>query len=356
MATRTRKRAESAVATSGSQTRIDTAFEEYLTFLLNSGRSDGYAGPRGQLNLFLGQGNPETAWKPLGAYLRDRGVERVAQIDGVVLDAWLEQLRDENLSQYSYAKAVTLMKRFLKWLVEEDELERIPIKVKTPRAPDAEIKVFTEEEMTALHKVARRENVRDYAIFMLLVDTGMRANEICRLTLDDVRLDRSEIYVPGEITKPKRGRQLTLTTSLGPLKKYLQVRPAVASNSLFLSFYSTPVYAGGNGNVERMTTGKLPFSDSALTTKGLAKLVGKWGKLAEVVDARCSPHTFRHYYAISYLRGGGDVLSLQRLLGHKELEMTMRYAKLADVDLRKQQQKFSPALRFAQNRFNRAGQ
>jgi integrase/recombinase XerD len=335
--------------------RLEDAMKSWLTYMKNSGRSDGYAGPKGQLNMFLGiRTGDNTTWQPLTSFLLARKLEKVGQMSEKSIGDWLQHLRDQKLSQYTYSKAVELLKRYLRWLVDEGELSEMPIKLRTPPSPEAEIAVFTDKEIDALHKVVRSENVRDYAIFMVLVDTGVRANELCSLTLDNVRLERGEIVVDADIAKNKKGRTLTLTTSLSPLKKYLQARPKVKNDAVFLSFYSTPVYAGSSARKPRAQTGNLPFSDSGITTGGLRQLVRKWGVLGNITDARCSPHTFRHYYAISYLRGGGDVFSLQRLLGHKKLEMTMRYAKLVDVDVRDRQRQFSPALRFSQNRFKRA--
>ena len=61
--------------------------------------------------------------------------------------------------------------------------------------------------------------------------------------------------------------------------------------------------------------------------------------------ARCSPHTFRHTFAVMFLRAGGNVFTCQNLLGHTHLAMTQRYVSIASDDVASQHQRFSPVER-----------
>ena len=84
-----------------------------------------------------------------------------------------------------------------------------------------------------------------------------------------------------------------------------------------------PKSASGNADLLFLTREGRP-----LTKDRVEKLMARYGRRAAIGGVRCSPHTLRHTAAVTFLRNGGDVFSLQRMLGHASLEMTRRNREL----------------------------
>ena len=87
------------------------------------------------------------------------------------------------------------------------------------------------------------------------------------------------------------------------------------------------------------STGNRPLTASALE-KRLSKIGAKAGV------AHVHPHRFRHTFAIEYLRNGGDVFTLQALLGHSSLTMVRYYLQLAQSDVEQAHRRASPVDRW----------
>jgi site-specific recombinase XerD len=109
------------------------------------------------------------------------------------------------------------MRRFCRWLVAGGGLEKAPTDgIEIPSPPDEPVPVLTDEEIAALLEACAvgrgRPAVFDRAVFLgrrdevvlrLLLDTGVRASELCGLELTDVDLDRELAYVTGRGSRPR---------------------------------------------------------------------------------------------------------------------------------------------------------
>jgi site-specific recombinase XerD len=338
---------------SASAISIETAIREFLLAHERKGDSESYLRElRSYLIGGAGYFGKQRSWSTLVRWADARTLDSIRNLGKEQLGAYLDHVRTV-ATKGDYGKVCAILKRLLDFCVAESYID-VVLRIERPKRLRAEIKVFTPEEMIRLRNVVIKENVRDWAIFMLLNDTGLRASELCNLRADDFRWERQEVIIRPQIAKNKSFRIVPLSASLRALQRYRQVRgdDMAACDKFFLAFFTTPVVAGAK-RANRRNTGRLIFCNSGLTRNGLFFLVKKWGSLAGVSESRCSPHTFRHYFATQYLRQGGNILSLQRILGHSRLDVTERYLKFAAADVKTEHERFSPARTLLPRRIER---
>ena len=87
----------------------------------------------------------------------------------------------------------------------------------------------------------------------------------------------------------------------------------------------------------------LTDSGEPLKARRVQAIIKHYGEKAGIKGIRCSPHTLRHTAAVMWIRNGGDVFSLQQILGHSTLEMVRVYVNLAQSDIEAAHQRYSPA-------------
>jgi site-specific recombinase XerD len=80
----------------------------------------------------------------------------------------------------------------------------------------------------------------------------------------------------------------------------------------------------------------------ALTDQGIEMLFKRLRGRAGLTGKRISPHIFRHTFAVRYRMLGGDIFSLQELLGHEDISTIKNYMHLNDINVQTQKRKFSP--------------
>ena len=232
---------------------------------------------------------------------------------------------------------VRTLKVFGSWLHEEGFTEAHPFeRLKAPKLPQTMIEVFSDEEIGRIFEAIQPRTIqgaRMYAMVLLLLDTGMRASELCALTLDNTHLNEGYVKVFGKGAKERIVPFGALTRK--SLLRYIHsYRPEPASNEMdqvFLSVNATP-----------------------LSYDGLAQALKRLGKAADV--PRLHAHLFRHTFAVRYLMNGGDLMTLKLILGHTTLDVTQMYLHLAESHVQVQHSRFSPVDRLeAATRRSRKG-
>lgn len=216
------------------------------------------------------------------------------------------------------------LRSFFNFLVDEGVLESSPLAtMKAPVDRPDQIQPFTLEQVTALMNAAKRSRhpKRDFALISFMLDTGVRASEVCSIRMSDVDISGRRVRVLGKGNKERSVYFGASTTKA--LWAYLREEDRGDDSPLFMSDRGT-------------------HARDAMTRSGLLQLMERLGKAARIDAARCSPHTCRHTFAVEFLRNGGNLFTLQQLLGHTGLKQTQRYVALAQADMEKQHRAYSP--------------
>jgi site-specific recombinase XerD len=231
---------------------------------------------------------------------------------------------DRKLTGHTINCYLRSISAFWSWLFKEGFIDSNPFtRVKIPKAPTKVITPFTEEQIQSLLQAIDTSSVasfRNYAIILMLLDTGMRLGELIGLKQNDVDLRNRTLKVFGKGAKERRlpiGKRL-----LAALWKYQLYRPQPATG-LIDNFF--------------LTRDGRPLSKNRVET-----IIKNLGRKACLQGVRCSPHTFRHTFCIQFLRNGANLFTLQQMTGHSSLEVLRGYVALAESDLKLAHQKFSP--------------
>ncbi|GAA4867643.1 tyrosine-type recombinase/integrase [Paenibacillus vulneris] len=235
------------------------------------------------------------------------------------------------LSARSVNNLMRNLKVFFNQLVKDRKISYNPMDGLSYQTEDKDtFEVFTDEEVIRLLDAPNKRiytGLRDHCMMLVLADTGLRCGELTHLKISDVDLKLRQITVRAEIAKTNTTRVIPISKftakALDKLISYMNVNE---DDYLWLTQFGERYYA-----------------DS------FSKMLKKYGKKADITKARVSPHTWRHYFAVKFLRSGGDPIALARLLGHTSLNMTQVYVKYSRTDLHEQHDKASPVANLIDN-------
>jgi len=233
--------------------------------------------------------------------------------------------KEQALSPQTVAGYVRTLRAFFSWAVKEGFLDEHPMKhVKTPRVPSQVMAFFTDEEVARLLHAIKKPTPagkRNYTMVLILLDTGLRVSELVNLQMNNLYLEQGYFKVLG---KGSRERIVPLgRSSRRVLVEYVhKYRPDPALPGIDRVFLARNGYP--------------------LRTDYVYKIISEGCREVGVQGKRLGPHTCRHTFARNFLLNGGDLLTLQRILGHSSLEVVKLYVNLDTKDLLAQQWKYSP--------------
>lgn len=255
----------------------------------------------------------------LADWLQTKGIEEPQQIERKVLREWGCILRTQYQPQ-TQKLAITAAKVFNKWLVTEEICEDDYTQVlQTPgikTTPQRTLTLLEITKMLDVCNVAKPKGIRDVAIITLLLETGLRASELCNLTLDDVSMTGRKLNILSKGGDQEPGYFSFLCSEY--LEGWLEIRSSLTKMGRSNHFFFVSI--GGLTPSEK------------LTASGLRRILRILGERAGVEGV--SPHAFRRSFATLRIKLGQSTRSVQLLGRWKDLKVFERYtqALLCDDD------------------------
>jgi len=240
---------------------------------------------------------------------------------------YIQSLWSRGLKPTSVDNHVRAIKAFLNFLyteglIKENYSSQIP-KIKLPKQRPF---ILTDDQVASILRACDKKSwigFRNYVIVLTFLDTGIRLSELLRLTVYDIDLTMKSIRV--REGKGNKEREIYMGRTLArEMAKWLKMRGYLPhEDALFITQSGAP-----------------------LKKRHVEAIVEKLGEKAGIKGVRCSPHTFRHTFATNFIRNGGDVFTLQKILGHSDVSTCMIYVHMSGKHIQTAMLKYSPIDRF----------
>jgi len=235
------------------------------------------------------------------------GLAALARISVSDMRAWMAQQRAQKIAPRSLARKLSAVKNFYVWLAAREGFEptavlslqtpKFQAKLPRPLSEDAALAVVETVELQALESWV---GARDVAVVTLLYGAGLRISEA-------LGLKRSDAPLPDVLKIAGKGGKERMVPILEVARKavdiYLRLCPHPATAN-------SPLFVGVRGG--------------ALSPRLIQKAMQQT-RLQLGLPSTATPHALRHSFATHLLSAGGDLRSIQELLGHSSLSTTQNY-------------------------------
>jgi site-specific recombinase XerD len=216
------------------------------------------------------------------------------------------ELCERGVSPVSINTYLRCVNAYFMWLHKEHGK---PL-VKIPRLKEEQkiLGTLSQEQRSRLiaFKPRNATQTRTHTVALLILDGGYRISEVLGLQFEHVDLDNLVVKVRG---KGNKHRLVPLSVDM---RKVLY---------RYASRHSGP--------------GRLLFgtrNNTLVTVRNFEREFKRIGGKLNITGVRFSPHTLRHTFAVSYLRAGGNLFYLSRILGHSSVTTTQKYLQSVGVD------------------------
>ena len=255
--------------------------------------------------------------------LEDAGITKPEAITPDHIRQYIATLRETSSpgGVHAHWRAI---RAFIRFLVREGELDHNPLdRIRAPSNDEPILDPVDEHAVRALLATCDRSDIglRDRAIILMLLDTGLRASELLALNVGDVDPGSGTVYV--RKSKSHHARVVFLgRKARRALRAYLRTRGNMRPDD--------PLIIAYHRDGERLR----------MRYDGLRDMLRRRSERAGIPTV--TPHMFRRAFALNMLRAGADVVTISRLMGHGSLPVLLRYLKQQEEDLRGTHRRASP--------------
>lgn len=244
-------------------------------------------------------------------FIKSIKADTVSDLDILMIDNFIDTLSLKSYKPKTIKNKIVVIRSFIKFLYSKNLIDIRPEAIEIPKTVEVEANFLDEEEQFALIKSAR--NLRDKALIMTILSSGLRASEILNLKEDDL-YRRSLIVSRGKGGKPR-------VTFIDPLteksiREYHHKRE-VDSVFVFTNSFGKP-----------------------LSRQYLSRMISETA-LRAGIKKRVSAHTLRHSFATNMLRKGARIEDVQPLMGHSNISTTRLYMHFTNEYLRERYDMFN---------------
>ena len=287
----------------GGSVSIEDAFEQFRTQMKGKGYADKTV---------------RTYTEHLGDFLQfaclsvGGGKCPVCLVSRDMIIEWQAHLRfDMHNADTSVRTKVKSLRTFLYWCMDEEREYCKPFQIKLPLAEERLKELYSQEEMEALLRQPRTRDLtewRNWAAVNMVLRTGIRRSSLCELKWDDVDFERKRALL--RHSKNRKQQYVPLADeAIEVLAMWRDFSPETKDGFVFFSTYS----------------------EKKLQPNSMTQAIRKYNLKRGV--SKTSLHLMRHSFATIYLRKGGQIGKLQKILGHQTMDMTQRYVHYLTEDL-----------------------
>ncbi len=225
--------------------------------------------------------------------------------------AWMARRLSEGFARSSTARSLSSVRSFLRFLDRRGLAHNAAVRaVRSPRQHQSVPHALAVDEAAELIQAARDDQkpdwivARDTAVLMLLYGCGLRISEALSLDRADVEQDGHALRITGKGNKQREVPVLPVVWDA--IRAYIELSPHPGG-------LNDPLFVGVRG--------------SRLGARAVQKAIERL-RMALGLPATATPHALRHSFATHLLAGGGDLRTIQELLGHASLSTTQRYTEV----------------------------